>query len=117
MSGSPRNRCRLWRRNINVAGNAPFSAAAGRPRGFRGRRRETDRTPVISGELNPVFQGIYSTRIEVKQAMREMERLLTTAEKLNVIAGFAGCPERAGGHRDGRGSRSCLTRRMICRPA
>jgi alpha-mannosidase len=46
--------------------------------------------PVVSGELNPVFQGIYSTRIEVKQAMRNMERLLTTVEKLSVLAGWLG---------------------------
>ncbi|MEO8661898.1 MAG: glycoside hydrolase family 38 C-terminal domain-containing protein [Bryobacteraceae bacterium] len=46
--------------------------------------RRTDR-PVVSGEFNPIFQGIYSTRIEVKQAMREAERLLTTAEKVSVV--------------------------------
>jgi len=50
--------------------------------------------PVISGELNPVLQGIYSTRIEVKQAIRNMERLLSSAEKLNVIAGALGAPPR-----------------------
>jgi alpha-mannosidase len=56
--------------------------------------------PVISGELNPVFQGIYSSRIEVKQANRNAERLLTTAEKLAVLcalfetrgAGGSACP-------------------------
>lgn len=53
--------------------------------------KRTDR-PLISGELNPVFQGIYSSRIEVKQAMRNMERLLTTAEKLSVMAGTFGAP-------------------------
>ncbi len=48
--------------------------------------RRTDR-PVIKGELNPVFQGIYSTRIEVKQTMRDLERILTSAEKATVLAG------------------------------
>ena len=38
------------------------------------RGRETHEEPVISGELNPIFQGVYSSRIEVKQAMRNMER-------------------------------------------
>ena len=45
---------------------------------------------VLKGELNPVFQGIYSSRIELKQYLREMERLLTTAEKLSVMAARAG---------------------------
>ena len=47
---------------------------------------------MIHGELNPVFQGVYSSRIEVKQAIRNMERLLTTAEKFSVIAGVLGAP-------------------------
>ncbi|HZT32298.1 MAG TPA: glycoside hydrolase family 38 C-terminal domain-containing protein [Bryobacteraceae bacterium] len=48
--------------------------------------------PVESGELNPVFQGIYSSRIEVKQAIRNLERLLTAAEKFSVIADWLGMP-------------------------
>ena len=59
---------------------------------------------MISGELNPVFQGIYSTRIEVKQAMRNSERMLTTAEKLSVIAGVLGMPPRPCGDRTGVGA-------------
>lgn len=56
--------------------------------------KRSDRS-VIDGELNPVFQGIYSSRIEVKQAMRRMERLLTTAEKLDVIASVLGASSQA----------------------
>ena len=40
---------------------------------------------VVTGELNPIFQGAYSSRIELKQAVRELEGLLTTAEKLGVL--------------------------------
>src|ERR1700722_12977390 len=51
----------------------PFTLSFGLPSAFEhvtaGR---TDR-PVISGELNPVFQGVYSSRIELKQGMRENE--------------------------------------------
>ena len=43
--------------------------------------------PVIRGELNPVFQGVYSSRIEVKQWNRSLERLLTGAENTAVLAG------------------------------
>jgi alpha-mannosidase len=42
-------------------------------------------TPVIAGELNPIFQGIYSSRIELKQRTRELETLLTDAEKLGAV--------------------------------
>jgi alpha-mannosidase len=53
--------------------------------------------PVWRGELNPVFQGIYSSRIELKQRTRELERLLTTAEKLGVIDRWLGgaCDDEA----------------------
>ena len=48
--------------------------------------------PVVTGELNPIFQGTYSSRIELKQQTRELERLLTTAEKLGVICNWLGVP-------------------------
>lgn len=48
--------------------------------------------PVVSGELNPIFQGTYSSRIELKQHTREIERLLTTAEKLGVLLRWLGEP-------------------------
>jgi len=41
--------------------------------------------PVMTGELNPIFQGTYSSRIEIKQRTRELERLLCTAEKVGVV--------------------------------
>ncbi len=40
--------------------------------------------PVIGGELNPIFQGAYSSRIELKQWTRELEGALSTAETLGV---------------------------------
>ena len=46
--------------------------------------------PTLKCELNPVFQGIYSSRIELKQRTRELEDLLTGAEKLGVMLQAAG---------------------------
>jgi alpha-mannosidase len=78
----------------NASHDLRFPVRLGLPRDFEAMvAKRTDR-PVIRGELNPVFQGIYSSRIEVKQAMRNMERLLTTAEKLDAIAGSLGHPSR-----------------------
>ena len=45
----------------------------------RGGRR------LIGGELNPIFQGAYSSRIELKQTMRSLESLLGSAEKLAAV--------------------------------
>jgi alpha-mannosidase len=52
--------------------------------------------PVVRGELNPIFQGIYSSRIELKQWTRELEGTLTTVEKLGAVLaslGIATCDE------------------------
>jgi alpha-mannosidase len=70
----------------------PFHAKIALPTDFEALVAKRSGRPVISGELNPVFQGIYSSRIDVKQAIRESERLLTTAEKLDVIASALGRP-------------------------
>ena len=77
---------------FNASGQQPFVARFAIPSDFEALVGKRTDTPVIEGELNPVFQGIYSSRIEVKQAIRNLERLLTTAEKLSVIAGVLGAP-------------------------
>jgi alpha-mannosidase len=53
--------------------------------------KRTDRR-ILKGELNPIFQGAYSSRIELKQKLRNVERLLTTAEKLGAICSWLGKP-------------------------
>jgi alpha-mannosidase len=82
----------LMMQKFNGSGHAPFTLRLAVPADFEAAVAKRTEEPVIAGELNPVFQGIYSSRIEVKQAMRNMERLLTTAEKLSVIAGALGGP-------------------------
>lgn len=75
---------------FNASDSKPFAARFAVPSDFEAiAAKRTDR-PVIKGELNPVFQGVYSSRIEVKQAIRNMERLLTSAEKLSVMASALG---------------------------
>ncbi|MCE5258718.1 MAG: glycosyl hydrolase-related protein [Chloroflexi bacterium] len=46
----------------------------------------------ISADLNPVFQGCYSSRIEVKQANRACEALLTSVERFAALAAVLGKP-------------------------
>lgn len=80
----------LMLEKFNRSGKPPFAARLAVPAEFEALVARRTSLPVIGGELNPVFQGVYSSRIEVKQAIREMERLLTTAEKLSVIASLLG---------------------------
>ncbi len=47
---------------------------------------------ILHGERNPIFQGIYSSRIEVKQHTRECECLLLGAEKLGSVLRALGRP-------------------------
>lgn len=82
---------------FNASPDAAFRLRFAVPADFEAAVEKRAGTPVIAGELNPVFQGVYSSRIEVKEAMRESERLLTAAEKLNAIAaalGASGMRER-----------------------
>ncbi len=52
-----------------------------------------DAIPVVEEDLNPVFQGCYSARIEVKQENRELERLMTDWEKVDAMGRLLGIPE------------------------
>lgn len=45
----------------------------------------TANSPIVRGELNPIFQGAYSSRIELKQFTRRIETLLTDAEMLGAL--------------------------------
>jgi len=42
--------------------------------------------PVITGELNPVFAGCYTSHGDIKRANRETEHALVQAETLNAVA-------------------------------
>ena len=66
---------------------APIQARFGVPTDFAAIAARRPDQPVISGELNPVFQGIYSNRVELKQWVRRVEDVLTNAEKLTAEAG------------------------------
>ncbi len=76
---------------------APFAMRMAVPTDFEAAiAGRTDR-PVFKGELNPIFQGIYSSRIELKAWMRLMERQLLTAEKFSALAAWLGSPADLGG--------------------
>ena len=70
---------------FNQQPDAPFELRLAVPTDFEALVAQRPDRPVIGGELNPIFQGTYSSRIELKQRTRELERLLTLAEKLGVL--------------------------------
>lgn len=79
----------------NNTKSEPFSIRLGTPSDFEALRAKNPYDkPVVIGDLNPVFQGVYSTRIELKRWMRDMERTLTSAEKASVLAGKTSTSDR-----------------------
>jgi alpha-mannosidase len=81
---------------FNRQSSAPFEIVVASPDEYLAAlRAELAAGPelaVIGNDLNPIFQGCYSSRIEVKQTNRELERLLTTVEKLDALAAWLGLP-------------------------
>jgi alpha-mannosidase len=77
---------------FNRQPDAPFQLRLAVPGDFEALVAQRPNPPVVRGELNPIFQGTYSSRIELKQRTRALEKLLTTAEKLGVLLRVAGMP-------------------------
>jgi alpha-mannosidase len=75
---------------FNGQANPPFGLRFATPREFEAVAVNRTNMPVVTGERNPLFQGVYSSRIELKERMRETERLLTTAEKFGALANWLG---------------------------
>ena len=53
---------------------------------FAGLEKSRELLPVVEADLNPTFQGVYGSRIEVKHQNRSLEEKLTTAETLSALA-------------------------------
>lgn len=80
---------------FNRQPNTPFQLRLAVPADFEKAVAGRAARPVLAGELNPIFQGSYSSRIGLKQAQRDLERLLTTAEKLAAAGQWLGAPADA----------------------
>ena len=77
---------------FNAKRDQPFALRLAVPHEIAAAMAGQTNLPVVTGERNPLFQGVYSSRIELKQRMREMERILTSAEKLGATASWLGKP-------------------------
>ena len=77
---------------FNRQPDAPFELRLAVPTDFEAFVADRRDRQIIGCELNPIFQGAYSSRIELKQRTRELEGLLTTAEKLGVLQHWLAVP-------------------------
>ena len=87
---SPERRLPELVSEFNAQKNSPLRLRFGLPTDFQQLVARRGDQPVIGGELNPVFQGTYSNRIELKQWMREDEQILTDSEKAGALASLFG---------------------------
>ncbi|NPV86572.1 MAG: alpha-mannosidase [Anaerolineae bacterium] len=46
--------------------------------------------PVVCGEMNPIFEGCYTSESEIKRLNRRLENLLLTAETVEAVASIYG---------------------------
>jgi alpha-mannosidase len=91
-------------KEFNQSSGAPIQLRFGVPTEFAAVAAKRPDQPVVSGELNPVFQGIYSNRVELKQWVRRLEDVLANAEKLTVLGGRGGTSFGLAGLRQGLGA-------------
>src|SRR5436190_17830846 len=77
---------------FNRVTNSPFTIRFAVPADFEAVVAKRPPAPVIRGDFNPIFQGTYSSRIELKQRTRNLEQLLLTAEKLSALSDWLGAP-------------------------
>ena len=73
-------------RQFNLDPAAPFTIRFAVPTDFEKVVAKRTDLPTLRGDFNPIFQGTYSSRIELKQRARIDESLLLTAEKLEALA-------------------------------
>lgn len=72
-------------KEFNAQSESPFRLRLAVPTEYESVVTNRPGWPVLKGERNPIFQGGYSSRIELKQKMRNVERLLISGEKLQAL--------------------------------
>lgn len=77
---------------FNQKPDTPFTIRYSVPTEFAEVVARRSNLPVFSYDLNPIFQGTYSSRSELKQTTRKIEQKLLTAEKLGALANWLGTP-------------------------
>jgi len=79
---------------FNERSDAPFEIRQAGPEEFAAVVAKRGDRPTFSFDLNPIFLGTYSNRIELHQERRALESLLLRAESLAATAAQLGTPPR-----------------------
>jgi alpha-mannosidase len=79
-------------RQFNLDPSAAFRIRFAVPTDYEAVVAQRRDVPTLRGDFNPIFQGTYSSRAELKQRTRNDESLLLTAEKLETLAAWLGAP-------------------------
>jgi alpha-mannosidase len=77
---------------FNRRTDSPFTIRYSVPSEFAEVVAQRTNLPVLDYPMSPIFQGTYSSRIELKQTTRLLEQRLLTAEKLMALARLLGAP-------------------------
>jgi alpha-mannosidase len=77
---------------FNRDAQRPFTIRTATPADFAKVVAKRSDLTTVTNELSPIFQGTYSSRIELKQLARELEQLLLRAENLAAVAQWLGKP-------------------------
>jgi alpha-mannosidase len=77
---------------FNRQPEAPFTIRFSVPSEFVRVVAQRPNPPVITNEFSPIFQGTYSSRIELKQITRDVEQRLLRAENFLALAHWLDAP-------------------------
>src|SRR5579871_1765255 len=74
-------------REFNAKQDAPFNIRYSVPSEFAKLVSHRSNVPTESYDLNPIFPGTYSSRVELRQRAKTLETKLLNAEQLGALAG------------------------------
>ncbi|MEO6437507.1 MAG: glycoside hydrolase family 38 C-terminal domain-containing protein [Tepidisphaeraceae bacterium] len=80
----------------NKKPDAPVKMRFGTPTEYEAAVAKHAELSVVKGELNPIFRGTFSSRIDLKQTLRLLEQRLTLTEKLACLSNYFGTPADTG---------------------
>ena len=77
-------------REFNTAPGSPFTIRYSVPNDFAKVVAKRKETPTKSYDLNPVFPGTYSSRVELRQTAKKLETTLLNVEQLSALSNLVG---------------------------
>src|SRR5579862_3105095 len=79
-------------RAFNKKPDAPFTIRYSVPTEYAKIVAKRNNLPVKSYDLNPIFPGTYSSRVELRQTAKALETKLLNVEQVSALSNLAGSP-------------------------